>query len=452
MPDINIPMQANIISIKPFDASLGTVISFDWLGQPIDRIQCIIKDNDTSAEAYNQTFESSSIIFAPYTYTIPSNSGLQNGKAYNAFIKVYVDYYDSNNQHITGWSTIQSLGTHFVCIETPDFEFSDIGTIITNSNHTFYLNYDSNTTTGEVLKSWYINIYDSSDKVIDTTGTRYYTDPVEDGTIHIELIYQTSGFASGVTYHIKAFGETESGMSIETESHYFRLEVPKDDQFYILQATNVACQGGIQLETYIAIVDAFLEKDMGRYIYDDNGDMIMLSTRNNTLSYKDGFALNGDFTISLVAADIDQNENIMNLTDSEFNRATEESTDPNLIVSLNYIKGYFGTPEEKGMFELVVNENGIKTVYFSNMIDPAVPEDMIQVTITRKAYKDDGGMWKLGARVVANDTRIYARHQELNVLTHKALEKYTHREIQLGYPLDYEDIDYENNYPGEGGE
>ena len=236
-------MQANIINIKTFDATVGTDISFDWSGEAITKINCVIKTNDSnSTEVYNETYESNNIIFAPYKYTIPANSGLENGNTYNAFLRVYVDVW-INEEHKQYWSDFQSLGTSFKCISTPTFEFSEISTIITNSNQTFYLNYGSNTTTGENLKSWLINIYDPSNNVVDTTGTRYYTGTPSSETISVELLYQTSGFASGVTYHIKAFGETESGMSIETESHYFRLEVPKDDQFYILQATNIACQG-----------------------------------------------------------------------------------------------------------------------------------------------------------------------------------------------------------------
>lgn len=61
-------MQAQIISIKTFDANKGTTISFDWAGSAISKIRCIIKTNDSSEEVYNEIYESSSVIFAPYTY------------------------------------------------------------------------------------------------------------------------------------------------------------------------------------------------------------------------------------------------------------------------------------------------------------------------------------------------------------------------------------------------
>lgn len=477
-------MQAQIISIKTFDANKGTTISFDWAGSAISKIRCIIKTNDSSEEVYNEIYESSSVIFAPYTYKIPSSSGLENGKNYNAFIQVYID-------KTKEWSDIQSLGTAFKCIATPSFEFSDISSIITNSNQTFYLNYNSNKSTGEQLRSYVINIYDASNKIIDTSGTRYYTPPVEEEEeeeeevtptepteptdpeeggddsggeggdegggdtptpdpeptpvtptpINVELVYQASGFTSGVTYHIQAFAETVSGMSLSTSVHQFTLETPKGDEFYILDATNIACQGGIQLETYIAIVDAFFEKHDGRYIVDNDGNAIMMSTRNNTLSYREGFKLSGDFTISMIAADIDQNENILTLSDKQFDRDDDTFTDPKLIVKLFYICGKIGTPEPVGVFELQVIEDGVKTVYFSNQIPAAIPEDLIRVNIVRSHYKDDGALWNLAAHVITSDDRIYARHHELNVLTHNALGKYTHREIQLGYPLDYEEYD-----------
>ena len=230
-------------------------------------------------------------------------------------------------------------------------------------------------------------------------------------------------------------------MSLSTSVHQFTLETPKGDEFYILDATNIACQGGIQLETYIAIVDAFFEKHDGRYIVDNDGNAIMMSTRNNTLSYREGFKLSGDFTISMIAADIDQNENILTLSDKQFDRDDDTFTDPKLIVKLFYICGKIGTPEPVGVFELQVIEDGVKTVYFSNQIPAAIPEDLIRVNIVRSHYKDDGALWNLAAHVITSDDRIYARHQELNVLTHNALGKYTHREIQLGYPLDYEEYD-----------
>lgn len=434
-------MQANIPNIPTFDATKGTVITFFWDGNAAKAFKCTIKDNtEASAVVYtgeyrvsDDTSGSNAVIFN-YEFTLPPNK-LTNGKYYNAFMQVSEDG--------TTWSDMQSTGTLFKTIATPTLRLLDFPSEMVVSNYKFTLRYSFDPDTSETLKSWYINIYDTSLNIVETNGTQYENMSANGKTTTLDRTFAASGFNNGITYYVQGFAETETGMQLHTDRMSFKRETPEGDDFYILTVDNIACQGAIQCQSFVAIVDGILPRE-GRYIYDKDNKAIMLSTRNNTLTYREGFKLKGDFTISLIAADMDQGEHIMDITDSVFDHDRNIYSTPDMKIELNYLIGYFGTEEKKGMFELRVTDRDITSIYFSNMLPATIPEDLIQVTITRKQITarngaiGNGYMWNLGARVVASDDRIQARHKELSILTHKALGKYTHRQITLGYPLDYE--------------
>lgn len=437
-------MQANIPNIPTFDATKGTSIDFQWYGKAAKAIRCIIKDNTASATTvYDQTYRisddtsGSNAVIYNYSYALPANA-LTNGNWYNAFIQVS----EKGGDTINDWSDMQSTGTLFKTIATPTLQFLEFPSTMPTGNYVFTMRYSFNKDTSETMKSWVINIYDTSKSIIETTTTQYENMTANSGITTLERSFSASGFNNGVGYYIQGFAETETGMQVQTEMLSFNRETPEGDSFYILTVDNIACQGAIQCQSFVAIVDGEQPLD-ARYIYDDDNNAVMVSTRNNTLTYKDGFKLTGDFTISLIAADIDQGEEVMEITNSIFDHDTSRYSTPDVVIDLSYLIGYFGTPEKQGMFALEVTDRGIKTVYFSNKLPATVPEDLIQVTITRKQIKTkgvltNGWMWNLGARVVDNSDIIHAKHSELNAITHKALSKYTHRQITLGYPLDYE--------------
>ena len=441
-------MQASILPIKPFDAIKGTVINFEYQGNSVIAIRCIIKKNTAEATVkYDGTYTISSDasgsnanIFS-MTYTVPGNSesNLVNGSYYNAFICVAENKNQSGDYN---WSEMQSIGEPFRCISTPSFDFNSIPDIIETSSYSFSLRYDYNITSSETLRSWIINIYDTSKNIIASSGTVYENITQNADKTPIENTYFVDGFNDGVTYYIKAFGETENGMQLETQEYSFKRNMPKTDRFYMLRANNIACQGGIHLESFVIIADGILEHD-GRYIYDDSNNPIMLSTRGNSVIYRDGFQIDGDGTISIIAADIDQNETFLSMSNSSYDEETGTYSTPTIKLEVKYIRGNFGHVDETGMFQLTVTNDDVTTVYFSNELSALIPEDLIQVTITRKRVKNNNGnltdsyMWDIGARLITSDDRIHAKQSELDAISQDILNKYNSREIELGYPLDF---------------
>lgn len=445
-------MQASILPIKPFDANTGTVINFEYQGNSVIAIRCIIKENTAEATVkYDGTYTISSDasgsnanIFS-MTYTVPkaSSSYLENGNWYNAFILVS-EKKDTSGSYV--WSEMQSVGESFKCIATPSFTFVDLPTEITKASHTFTLRYSYNINTSETLRSWIINIYDTSKTVVATSNTVYEDMDANVGKTRIDNQYFVDGFNDNATYYIKAFGETENGMLLETDESSFIMHKPDDDKVHMLKAKNIECKGGIQLESNIIIIPGVQDHD-GRYIYDDYGNPIMLSTRGNALIYREGFKIDNECTISIVAADIDQNETFLKMSNSVYNASTGKYSTPTMTMQLRYITGFFGTPNKEGMFELIVTDRGITTMYFSNKVSALIPEDLVQVTITRKEINKyetwldsefhNGYMWNLGARIVATDDRIHIKSNERATLTPEEIAKYTARQIELGYPLDF---------------
>jgi len=70
-------MQAAIHNIAPFNASIGTTVTFTWNGNQIYKVRCMIKENDSGTTVYNGVIDTMKPAFP-----IPADAKLSNGNYY----------------------------------------------------------------------------------------------------------------------------------------------------------------------------------------------------------------------------------------------------------------------------------------------------------------------------------------------------------------------------------
>lgn len=344
-----IKIQASIYSIAPFDAGLGTTISFRWDGNMAFKNQCIIKDNDTNTTIYDNTVDSfeSYHVLDLTKFTTP----LQNGKKYLAYILIY-------DKHGTV-SDIQTNGSLFLCLCSPVFNFINIPSenTLTASTQTLTLSYSQEN--GELLNEWSITIYSSSKTEVSTSGEKYGADVLE---------YTFSGFVNNTDYYIRAEGKTVNGMSVDTGFVLIKIRYSTNGVFSLLQPVNVAEKGVINLACNIISAEGELLSD-GVYI---NGTYLDL--RDNTLVYDRGFAFQDDFTLVFIFYGAKINQCVCSFA----------SDNDELLGYVLYRVGRFGTPEYQACYELQVKSGTMQLTNFSNKIDVPADDDKVGVSIVRK--------------------------------------------------------------------
>lgn len=340
-------MQATIYNISPFDALIGTTIKFSWSGNQIFKNRCIIKNNDTNEIVYDKTIDS-------FKYEHPidlTTATLKNGEKYNAYITVF----DRENKE----SDIQSIGKSFLCLKTPIFTFNNISPnqVIAASSYKVALSYSQEN--GELLDSWSISLYTLSHTVLATSGTVYDTS---------DLSYLFSGFANKNKYSVRAIGRTVNGIDLDTGFVDISVTYDIRNVFSLLEPTNMAKQGGIQIRSNIVSSEGHPEKDVV-YI---NGEYVDL--RDNVLWYTEGFEFKNDFSCAIVFYNTKPNQTVLTL----YNDNHDE-----LTISATYRVGYWESTEMRGRYELRITSYYSTVVIYSNILDLPTDDDKIGVCVTR---------------------------------------------------------------------
>lgn len=351
-------MQVVIHKISPFDALIETSIKFSWNGNQVFKNRCIIKENETNSVVYDNTVDS----FKLEHVIDLSKATLENGKRYNAFITVF----DKDGIE----SDIQSLGESFLCLKTPIFCFSDIidGQSISSSSYEFHLTYSQEN--NELLDSWSISVYTKNHTLLSTSGIKYNTS---------DLKYVISGFSNKNEYIIRAIGQTVNGFTMDTGDISISVDYTTNNIFSILEPTNLREIGAIQIKSNVVSSEGHLKHSPGTYINNEYLDL-----RNNTLTYKEGFLFDDNFSLVLYFYGAKPNEEVLKLFD--------DSKDFSAIVTYRITKNKDDTQnnsEDKTLtmlsyFELTIVSYGYTSVYYSNKISLLSELDKIGLCIVRK--------------------------------------------------------------------
>lgn len=347
-------MQASIYTIEPFDANVGTTIRFAWSGNQAFGNRCIILDNETNEEIYNHYIDSFRLEHDIDLTQIIEGQSLTNGKKYIAFITVFDK--DGNE------SELQSFGTLFLCLKTPEFAFSNVvqDQILASSKYNFQLSYSQED--GELLDSWQITIYDMTNNQLSTSSVKYDTD---------NIAYTFTGFTSKAQYKVRAFGSTVNGIQLDTGYIVFSVSYDMAAVFSMLDVTNIPENASILIHSNVISADGKAEFEPVTYI---NGQYVDLT--NNSITYDEGFLLEDDFSLVLYAFNIKPNNPFF-----EFS-AKDDSSFKGVVT---YRVGYIDSYEWKGQLELRIS-SGVGSDYlcYSTTI-PAISNDtLVGFCIVRK--------------------------------------------------------------------
>ncbi len=351
--------QATIYKIPPFDAELGYSIKFTWSGNQVVKNRCVIRENESNQIVYDKTIDSFKL-----EHNIDlSQPALTNGQKYNAYITVFDK--DGNE------SEIQPIGTPFLCLKKPVFQFTNIidGQTISSSSYQFLLSYYQEN--GEPLDSWSVTVYSNSFTLLAASGLKYDTSA---------LSYTASGFSNKNEYYVRAVGQTVNGMAVDTGYIGISVYYSSHDVFSLLELTNVPEAGAIHLRSNIISSSGQLKNEA---VYIDNE---FIDLRNNELIYDKGFFFQGDFSFVLLFYGIRPNQEILSMCSDA--RKT-------LRLTVTYRIGRLGTDETTGCFELRAVSNGVVSVYYSGKLPLLSEEDKVGLCISRQ-----NGYYQLEAEVI----------------------------------------------------
>ena len=173
--------------IPAFDATLENAINFTILGgDQVVGNRVSIKINSSQVEVYNEAVES-----YVFSHTIPANT-LTNGVYYVAQIKTYGNASDiSDPTKGSPWST----SVPFYCYSTPVVSWSNqpLSSVIDTSTFTFIFSYSQ--AENEQLYSYIINLYDQSQTLISTSGTKYISTSIP------SITYTVNGLLNNNSYY-----------------------------------------------------------------------------------------------------------------------------------------------------------------------------------------------------------------------------------------------------------
>lgn len=343
-------MQVTIYKISPFDAEIGTTINFSWRGNQVFKNRCIIKDNDTNETVYDNTITSFKLEHS-IDLTLAT---LINGRSYNAYITVF----DEAGME----SDIQSLGSPFICLKTPVFQFSNIsdGQIIASSSYSFNLTYSQEN--GELLDSWSITVYTNFGTQLATSGIKYDAS---------DLSHTISGFNNNTEYLIRGTGKTVNGILVDTGDINITVRFKQTSIFSILEPINVKESGAIHLLSNIVSAEG-TTTNTPVYI---NGEYLDLT--NDTLTFNNGFSFDDDFSLVLVFYNMKPNDSVLKMYDAT---GTYEATVTYRITQVTENNAVV----MKSYFELLITNGAAKCVYYSNQLNLITQTDMIGIKLVRQ--------------------------------------------------------------------
>lgn len=448
-------MQASIYKITPFDINVGSTIKFQWDGAAISQMELVVRENETRNIVYRRIISNDNAIWN-YEFPIKAGDtmidgvqfGVTNGGVYNAFLRVYVPSSTADNK----WSDFQSLGTQFMCLETPSAYFSPIEGMIQDDDGNnaipvtswqFVLNYSQ--ANGEKLKSYIITLYNAkTGSELSSTGLVYMNSDAEytesEGSVEVKIRHTFNGFSDKTEYKVGARLETINGMTLDATELRFKTSIEKGDIFTKLAATNYPLRGGIEIKSNLVSIDPYFGDKNHVFYFGKNGDKTTseyIDLRDNTLVYKDGYELPPEFTFAMIGSGFLPNEICLSIQDAE--NDNKPKMDLYYRIKNVYREHDPENPNDvpKCYMELKVYDGFVRNVYFSNEIDLMDYTDFAQVSIIR-----EGHMYHVYLRKLDVEDDAWATtHLELTKYYGDTLAQFTYRNLLTNY-MRYKDNIY----------
>ena len=344
-----------LLSQVAFDATEQQTFYFNVTGTSAQIVSntLTIRDNNTNAIVYQENQET-----YRYEHVVNANE-LTNGTYYNAVISVF----DS-----TGSQSSNSVPIQFWCYTTPTIQFTNIPSsgIVTNSSFNFQFTY--NQTENEPINSYVVNLFNSSQIQISTSGVQYATN----GTPPYNGNYTFTGFENNTVYYIQIIATTTEGTIVSTSLQQFTVQYIRPDLFTIIQLTNNCNEGYITLTSNIILIEGSSNPSPPTYI---NNQEVDLTNDGSWVRWDDGFSITGD----MLARGWFRNPN-------EYTTLFQFSNTNGQTIKLNFMIGYENvesTTMQAYMEAYVESLSGMPYYIFSNYVDIQDDTDGYVVYFTR---------------------------------------------------------------------
>lgn len=265
--------------ITPFDATKDYIVSLSWTGNRPSSNRIIIYDNLTNSVVYNNSTTTYSL-----EHTIPANT-LANGKYY----VIQAEITDQD-----GAVSALSDKKLFYTLTTPSFYFSNLPEDkLKNASYEAVILYSSKEL--EELQTYKFYLYDSRKIKLLESDTFTNSD---------YLSYTYRSLQNNTKYYVQCVGYTKNGMSLNTGLQPLEVYYENPDIYSRIYVDNMPDSGCTKVTSNFIIIDADGNKT---YEYPNN----YIDLRNNTVIYKDGFVINGDFKLKFTGKDLWQNADIL---------------------------------------------------------------------------------------------------------------------------------------------
>ena len=263
-----------LLSQVAFDATQPQSFTFTVQGSSAQVVanQLTIRNQDTNDIVYQEKQETFT-----YTHIVNANE-LINGTYYNATISTF------DNE---GNQSAESVPIQFWCYTTPVISFTNLPTsnIITNASFNFEFTYTQNE--NEPLNSYIINLYNSFQTLISTSGVQY----TNSTTVPFNGSYLFSGFDNATTYYIQIVGTTLEGTVINTVMQQITIQYIQPDTFTLVQLTNNCDEGYITIQSNIILIEGTSNPDPPTYI---NNQEVDLTDNGSWVQWNEGFNITGN--------------------------------------------------------------------------------------------------------------------------------------------------------------
>lgn len=323
--------KPNILSIAPFDASVGTVINFTFTGSQVYGHQIEIIDNASGTVVYAGSEETMRL-----SHTVPATSGLVNGVYYACRIRVHdiSGVYDSWSDYVA-----------FYCFANPVFRFSNLnaGQLITSSEFEAHLFYSQDQ--GESINSYVFELYGSNMDLLSRSQTMYAGEAME---------YTLRMLESSRSYYLRAVGVTVNNIQLDTGYISFSVAYTTPSMWNYVDLFNNEHDGNIRVSCNVRVVDGIAED--GDVVYIDN-KMADL-TSGNRVTFSGGYLISNDFNVQIIGKNFSSGEYIFTMNNGQYS------------VNVKYIEGIFDSfPGECAYFTLTVDTGIVSYQIMSNLFN-----------------------------------------------------------------------------------
>lgn len=342
-------------NIPAFDATNEQTFTFTVQGATSQIVanMLTIRNNDTNDIVYQEKQET-------FRYSHVVNAGeLTNGVYYNATVVVY----DADDN-----ASPESIPIQFWCYSTPTLEFTNIpvDNIIPNASFDFQFTY--NQAQNEPLNSYTLNLFNSSQVQISTSGLQY----TNSETVPYNGNYTFAGFENGTIYYIQLSGITVEGTIVTTGLQQFTVRYTRPDLFTLVELTNNCDEGYITIASNIVLIEGTPTPDPPTYI--DNKE-IDLTGNGANVEWNQGFNISGDMLARIWFRKPNQYSTIAQFSNTQGQQFV-----------LKYMLGYENlqaTDLEAYMELYVTSVEGMDYYIYSNYVTPVADTDQYQVNLTR---------------------------------------------------------------------